>query len=172
MGLLNCSSLACLDLQENKIEGDSDELISILVAMPALACLYLQGNPIVGSFRHYRKRIISEISKLTYLDDRPIFHLERICVEAWARGGVHLEHEARKKFKASEEEKSRRNQEFLLNLREDAYASQKELAFLGRAALRRARIDLTGSSFLKVVQSEPRELFAARLKLSKLSSAS
>ena len=90
-------------MQDNKIEGDSDELIRMLVLMPSLACLYLQGNPIVGSVRHYRKRVISQVATLTYLDDRPISALERTCAEAWASGGVRSEHDARNSYKAAEE---------------------------------------------------------------------
>ena len=99
-------------MQDNKIEGDSDELIRMLVLMPSLACLYLQGNPIVGSLRHYRKRVISQVATLTYLDDRPISALERTCAEAWASGGVRSEHDARNSYKAAEEVKMKESRVF------------------------------------------------------------
>lgn len=159
-------------MQDNKIEGDSDELIRMLVLMPSLACLYLQGNPIVGSLRHYRKRVISQVATLTYLDDRPISALERTCAEAWASGGVRSEHNVRNSHKAAEEVKMRRNQEFMGNLRKEANMKRMELALRGRVALRRAAIDYAGSSFSLTVKTEPRELANARFTLSQLCLAS
>ena len=135
-------------MQDNKIEGDSDELISMLVLMPSLACLYLQGNPIVGSVRHYRKRVISQVATLTYLDDRPISALERTALRVGiSQCGVRSEHNVRNSHKAAEEVKMRRNQEFMGNLRKEANMKRMELALRGRVALRRAAIDYAGSSF-------------------------
>ena len=85
--LVDCPELTTVDLQQNKIDGDAEEMVRLFASMPKLACLYLQGNPIVSSLRQYRKRMISEIPGLAYLDDRPVFPLERLCAEAWAKGG-------------------------------------------------------------------------------------
>ena len=84
--LSSCKALSCVDIQQNKIDGDPEEMLQLFKAMPALSVLYLQGNPIVATVRQYRKRMIAEIPSLTYLDDRPVFHLERLCAEAWAVG--------------------------------------------------------------------------------------
>ena len=97
--LRNCPALTCVDLQQNKIDGDPEEMVRLFASVPKLACLYLQGNPIVSSLRQYRKRMISEIPGLAYLDDRPVFPLERLCAEAWAKGGLDAEKAARKSAK-------------------------------------------------------------------------
>jgi hypothetical protein len=33
--------------------------------------------------RSYRKATIAALPGLTYLDDRPVFEVERLCAEAW-----------------------------------------------------------------------------------------
>ena len=51
--------------------------------MPALAVLYLQGNPCVKKIPHYRRALIARIPTLKFLDDRPVFDEERECAEAF-----------------------------------------------------------------------------------------
>jgi dynein assembly factor 1 len=34
----------------------TEEMVALFASMPALACLYMQGNPVVSSVRQYRKR--------------------------------------------------------------------------------------------------------------------
>lgn len=48
-----------------------------------LGALYLRGNPAVSAIRSYRKSLIAALPALSYLDDRPIFEVERLCAEAW-----------------------------------------------------------------------------------------
>ncbi len=73
--------LACLDLQENRL--DDPAVLDTLRAMPALAVLYLQGNPVVKKLRHYRKQVVARLPGLKYLDDRPVFPDERRRCDAW-----------------------------------------------------------------------------------------
>lgn len=54
-----------------------------LQALPELKCLYLRGNPFVSDMPNYRKRIIAALPTLTYMDDRPIFEMERYGAEGW-----------------------------------------------------------------------------------------
>ena len=46
---------------------------------------------------------------LAYLDDRPVFELEKVAVKAWAKGGVEAEREARKAFQTNKIEKDRQS---------------------------------------------------------------
>ena len=55
--------------------------------MQNLSCLYLKNNPCVREFKNYRKRLISNLPKLKYLDDRPVFIDERRISEAWLKDG-------------------------------------------------------------------------------------
>eukprot|EP00998_Keelungia_sp_KM082_P001764 NODE_1211_length_1423_cov_107.403549_g1200_i0.p1 GENE.NODE_1211_length_1423_cov_107.403549_g1200_i0~~NODE_1211_length_1423_cov_107.403549_g1200_i0.p1 ORF type:complete len:406 (+),score=103.66 NODE_1211_length_1423_cov_107.403549_g1200_i0:172-1389(+) len=91
--------LQCLDLSNCNIdlqEGETEEdLISFFEKMPNLSVLYLIGNPCLGKVRYYRKKMLSRLPQLKYLDDKPVFDNERRLVAAWARGGAHAENEER-----------------------------------------------------------------------------
>lgn len=51
--------------------------------LPELRCLYLKGNPVVSAIPQYRRTLVAALPGLTYLDDRPVFPIERRCAEAW-----------------------------------------------------------------------------------------
>ena len=53
-----------------------------------LAVVYLQNNQFNKKIAHYRKSLISKMSNLKYIDDKPVFDDERRYAEAWARGGL------------------------------------------------------------------------------------
>lgn len=137
-------------------------MVSLFASMPALACLYLQGNPVVSSVRQYRKRMISSIPTLSYLDDRPVFPLERICAEAWAQGGLEAEKAARKAYKDAEEAKQKRDHDYLSNMREEARARREQLALEGKRAMLDVGMDSDGEW---EPEEEPPELVAARARL-------
>ena len=130
-----CAALSTVDLQNNEIDGDPEAMVGLFASMPKLACLYMQGNPVVSQLRQYRKRMIASIASLAYLDDRPVFPLERRCAEAWAAGGLDAEKAARKAFKEEEAAKQRRDHEYLTNLRERSRAKREALAEKGKRAL-------------------------------------
>lgn len=80
--LLSCSDLQTLDLRRNDL-SDFDELVECLRQLPHLKCLYLEGNPLARQTHDYRKRLVSALPHLTYLDDRPVFDEERHRAETW-----------------------------------------------------------------------------------------
>ena len=105
----NCSAI---DLSNNKIDCDNyEEFLEILKNIPSLAVLYLQNNPICKKIPNYRKRLISLIPNLKYLDDRPVFEEDRRYAEAWAIGGIEGEREERRKIKEEKEEFHRKQHE-------------------------------------------------------------
>ena len=112
--LRNCPALTCVDLQQNKIDGDPEEMVRLFASVPKLARLYLQGNPIVSSLRQYLRTEISEDPGPSTIDPSS---LERLCAEAWAKGGLDAEKAARKEFKDAEEAKQRRDHEYLTEVR-------------------------------------------------------
>jgi len=79
--LTSCPTISSLDLQDNKIEDV--EILEVLEGMPALAVLYMQGNPCVKKIRFYRKQTIGRLRGLKYLDDRPVFDDERGRCDVW-----------------------------------------------------------------------------------------
>jgi len=109
--LLECPSLAVLDVQNNKLE--EPEVIDIFEAMPQLAVLQCQGNPFIPMVTSYRKTVVSRCKTLTYLDDRPVFEEERMATEAWAVGGLPAEREERRRQRKVKDEAHRRNLEYM-----------------------------------------------------------
>lgn len=103
-GLLECPTLTCIDLSENDIE-DPAILEEIIYKMPNLRVLYLHKNPVCRKIDYYRKKIISDIPNLKYLDDRPVFEEDRRRAEAWAQGGMDAERAEMKKIKKEKEDK-------------------------------------------------------------------
>lgn len=57
--------------------------------------------------------MITTLTQLKYLDDRPVFEDERRFAEAWKRGGLEEERKERGKYKEEQErEHWRRHEEF------------------------------------------------------------
>ena len=105
-GLLECPSITNLDLSSNELE-DATVIDTVITRLPRLSCLYLKGNPLVRKTKHYRKTLITKLPRLAYLDDRPVFELERIAAEAWATGGKEAEKAARQEFKNKKDNEDR-----------------------------------------------------------------
>lgn len=66
--------------------------------MPELTVLYLRNSPIARGFKNYRKRFVSSMPKLKFLDDRPVTSNERRLCEAWSKGGAELENVEKSKL--------------------------------------------------------------------------
>ena len=58
-----------LDLQHNALGGE--EAIEALSGLSEARVLYLQGNHL-ASLPSYRRRLITSLADLSYLDDRPV----------------------------------------------------------------------------------------------------
>ena len=71
--------------------------------MSELKCLYLKGNPCVRVISCYRKNMVAHMKELYYLDDRPVFEIERIANEAWLRGGKDEETRVRTEYQAKKD---------------------------------------------------------------------
>lgn len=106
--------------------------------------------------------MVSEISTLTYLDDRPVFSLERVCAEAWANGGVMAERKARAEYKRFDEAKVRTNHSLLLSKREDARSKRVARVAQCKQAFRGAGSELGRWKEAHEVDVEPPDLTAAR----------
>ena len=113
-GLLDCPTLRVVDLSHNKLEDP--EAMEVFKAMPGLRVLNLMGNPVIRKTSQYRKTMINEIKQLSYLDDRPVFPKERVCAEAFMKGGREAEREARTKFMENEKERQARGIRHLMEL--------------------------------------------------------
>lgn len=66
-------SLTSLDLSGNRIHDEASVDFFAQGSLPSLSLLRLVGNPIVGSYRSYRKRLLSTLPNLNYLDESPCF---------------------------------------------------------------------------------------------------
>ena len=96
--LLELPSLASLDLKSNNIADRDEKILEFFGQFADLKSLYLKGNPCVRFISMYRKRITAEMPSLTYLDDRPIYEIERITIDAFKRGGAEEEERVRSEY--------------------------------------------------------------------------
>jgi len=53
----------------NAIEG-GDDMLELFMRMQNMACIYLKGNPFIGTIRNYRKKFICSLPHLKYLDGK------------------------------------------------------------------------------------------------------
>lgn len=94
-------SLPCLenlDVSQNAIE-DTEGVVEFWASLPAeLKILRYHGNPGVRSIEHYRKRLVNALPSLRYLDERPVFPVERKASAAWAEGGLQALQQAKRDY--------------------------------------------------------------------------
>ncbi|MDR3582206.1 MAG: leucine-rich repeat protein [Candidatus Pacebacteria bacterium] len=128
-GLLDVPTLTAVDLSKNYI-ADPKVVDEVLAKLPNLALLYLMGNDAPKEIQNYRKRMISMLPKLKYLDDRPVFEDDRRCAEAFVRGGLEAERKEREKIKQEKLDKDEDNRkafdELLRKAREEAKVEEKK----------------------------------------------
>lgn len=104
--VVKLKKLSVLNISNNNI--DKPGVLDLLKQLPELKVLYLKGNPCVKHIPSYRKTVISTISTLMYLDDRPVFENERRLADAWAQGGRSAEQQERKLIKEEKDESDNR----------------------------------------------------------------
>ena len=66
--------------------------------MPHLACLYLRNTVFARRCPQYRRRMVLNLRKLKFLDERPVNTEERRLNDAWGKDGKDGETEERKKI--------------------------------------------------------------------------
>jgi hypothetical protein len=57
--------------------------VELVKGLSELCSLYIKDNPMMERTRNCRKGLIAALPKLAYMDDRPVFELERVGAEAW-----------------------------------------------------------------------------------------
>ena len=98
-GLLDLGKeFTVLDISDNLIE-DPKIIEEILAKFADLRVIYLKGNDVVRKIPNYRKTLITKISTLKYIDDKPIFDDERRFAQAFMRGGYEEERKERAKYR-------------------------------------------------------------------------
>jgi hypothetical protein len=96
--LTSLPNLVNLDVSHNGIDVAAETCVEVWSHMSLLKVLRFHGNPCVHNITHYRKRMVNALPQLTYLDERPVFALDRQTSEAWCRGGPDAMQECRQKF--------------------------------------------------------------------------
>ena len=84
-------------------------MLTLFGGLPELTVLYLRNTPIVRGFKSYRKKFVSTLLKLKFLDERPVTSNERRLCEAWAKGGTELEDVEKSKLFDEREAANRKN---------------------------------------------------------------
>lgn len=103
-GLRERPTLKSVNVSCNYIE-DGDGLLDFWsAALPDVECLYVHHNPCTRYLKDSRKRLVSRLLKLRWLDERPVTEFERAGCEAWATGGKEAEIQAKGSFVLKERE--------------------------------------------------------------------
>jgi len=97
-GLKLAPNLNNIDISGNQIEATEGVLEFLSSLSDKLKVLRYQGNPGVRGIEHYRKRLVNAMPQLSYLDERPIFPMERRATAAWESGGMEAMQTAKLQF--------------------------------------------------------------------------
>ncbi|CAK9104161.1 unnamed protein product [Durusdinium trenchii] len=108
-GLTERPSLKSVDVSSNYFE-DGDALLSFWPEhLPNVLCLYIHHNPCSRGLKDARRRLVSTLPKLRWIDERPVTAMERAGCEAWAIGGKDAEMEAKHAHWLKEKEEKDRS---------------------------------------------------------------
>ncbi|XP_050733164.1 dynein axonemal assembly factor 1 homolog [Eriocheir sinensis] len=120
--LATCPALCSVDLSYNSLKGPG--LALVLGEVRELRCVQATGNPATREVRPYRNTFILTCPQLTYLDDRPVFPVDRAAAEAWRSGGLDAERATRREWAEREHRRQRECVNDLLKLRERVLAER------------------------------------------------
>ena len=103
-GLELLRNLNVLDISHNLLK-ESAEVLRALLVHSQLCSLMMNGNEFIRTVNNYRKVVISQHRQLKYLDEYPVFDVERRCSEAFVAGGPTEERVVRDHHKVVERQK-------------------------------------------------------------------
>jgi dynein assembly factor 1 len=106
-GLLEVPSLGALNLSHNKLE--TEEFFSVITQLQGLNLFKFEGNPISRTMPQYRRRFLSAVPNLKYLDDMPASENEVRLARAWSFGGRDAEMAEREKIRQEKDDVKIRN---------------------------------------------------------------
>jgi hypothetical protein len=127
--LVECDSVDNIDLTNNAIEGDVVDCV--FSKMANLVSLSINGNPVTQT-QSFRKLTIVAVPRLCYLD-RPIDEVERLGAEAFVRGGVDAEKEARDNWREQQRETRKNEMENFRVWQREQYEQRKAAGLLGKS---------------------------------------
>lgn len=90
-------ALTNIDVSRNELES-IEGVVELWTELTSVKVLRYHGNPGVRNIEHYRKRLVNAMPNLTYLDERPVFPVERRSCAAWADGGFEAMHAAKRDY--------------------------------------------------------------------------
>jgi len=103
-------ALRNFDMSHNCMD-EAEGVIEFFADCPSLVLLRLNGNQGISNISHYRKRMVNAMPKLNYLDDRPVFEVEKRSCAAWANGGHEAMHKAKRDYNKEREDQCRVDQD-------------------------------------------------------------
>jgi len=93
-----CPKLSNIDVSHNALD-ETDGVVEFWSGFAdCLRLLRYTSNPGIRFIEHYRKRLVNALPLLGYLDERPVFPVERRSCKAWAEGGNEAMQQAKKDF--------------------------------------------------------------------------
>jgi len=94
--LQSLTNLTNVDVSYNSIEATEGVVEFWSQLAGSVRLLRYHNNPGVRSIEHYRKRLVNSLPILGYLDERPVFPVERKSSKAWSEGGKEAMEEAKR----------------------------------------------------------------------------
>ena len=142
-GLAERPTLKSVDVSCNYFEC-GDALLSFWPEhLPNILCLYIHHNPCSRGLKDARRRLVSTLPKLRWIDERPVTTMERAGCEAWAVGGKDAEMEAKHAHWLKEKEEKDRSFQNYRRIQQE-YVERanalKEAQAMGEAVIEAAEV--------------------------------